>query len=199
MSERSFRSCATVAMLSVAAICLSSGLAVAQQERGQATEASPPSATSAEEARNKADDAYKKQDYAAAVRWHRIAAGQGDIKSQIALGDLYSQGQGIHPDYAEAFAWYMKAAEQGSDEAQNDVGFFYLSGWGVQRNYTEAMRWLRKAADQGNEVAQRNIGIVYLQGLGVRKDRHEAIRWLRKAAEKGDEDAKEALKYLGVK
>jgi hypothetical protein len=61
------------------------------------------------------------------------------------------------------------------------------------------MRWLRKAADQGNEVAQRNIGIVYLQGLGVRKDRHEAIRWLRKAAEKGDEDAKEALKYLGVK
>ncbi len=170
-----------------------------QQPPPVAGPSSANAAISAEEASRRGKEAYERQDFPEALRWHRIAAAQGNAESQVAMGNMFGQGQGVPQDYAEALRWYRKAAEQGNDEAEDNIGFFYLSGWGVPRDFLEAKRRLMKSADQGNEVAQRNIGMIYLQGLGVHRDRHEAIRWFRKAAAKGDEDAKAALKYLGEK
>lgn len=182
-------------------LMLSATLALAQQAgRPSAADSSAlKPIASADEAYRKGKEFNKKENYTEAMRWYRMAADRGNAQAQVAIGDLYGEGQGVPQNYSEALRWYRLAANQGNREAQNDIGMFYLSGWGVPKDYAEAMRWLRKAADQGNEVAQRNIGVLYLQGLGVTQDRAEAIRWFRKAADKGDEDAKNALKYLGAK
>ena len=54
------------------------------------------------------------QDYAEAVRWHRLAAEQGNASAQNNLGFMYGIGRGVPQDYAEAVRWYRLAAEQGN-------------------------------------------------------------------------------------
>ena len=204
MVQRSVHRNLTVSLylcMTAIALMLSATLALAQQAGRPAvpdSSATKPMA-SADEAYRKGKEFDNKQNYTEAMRWYRMAADTGNAEAQVAVGNLYGEGQGVPRDYSEALRWFRMAAARGNAEAQNDIGMFYLSGWGVPQDYAEAMRWLRKAADQGNELAQRNIGVLYLQGLGVKPDRAEAIRWFRKAADKGDEDAKNALKFLGVK
>lgn len=152
----------------------------------------------AEEAFQRGEKAYDEKNFAEALRWYRTAADQGHAKSQVHIGNMYTEGEGVAQDYKEALSWFRKAAEQDDDEALNDIGWFYVSGWGVEKDYCTAIEWFRKAADKGNEVAQRNIGWMYLQGMGVPMDKNEGIRWFKKAAEAGDEDSKAALKQLGA-
>ena len=57
--------------------------------------------------------AYKRGDYATALREYRPLAEQGDAAAQAALGVIYHYGQGVPQDYAEAVRWYRKAAAQG--------------------------------------------------------------------------------------
>jgi TPR repeat protein len=187
--------------VSVMTLMLPITLALAQQPRQPAAaNALPPKPiASTDETYRKAEQYEKKKNYTEAMRLYRVAADQGNAPAQVAIGNLYTEGQGVSQSYAEALRWYRLAANQGNNEAQNDVGLFLVSGWGAPQDYSEGMRWLRKAADQGNEVAERNIGMLYLQGLGVTQNQAEAIRWFRQAAAKGDEDAKSALKFLGVK
>jgi TPR repeat protein len=181
-------------------VLLSMNLAAAQQPAQPSVPASTPqSLRTANDAYRKGEEFARQRNFAEALRWYRVAANQGNADAQLALGNLYAQGEGVQQDYGAALLWYRKAAEQGNLEAQDNVGFFYLSGMGVAQDYGEAMRWLRKSAAQGNEVAERNIGIMYLNGLGVPASRDEAIRWLREAAAKGDDDAKNALQLLGAK
>src|ERR1700747_880353 len=66
------------------------------------------SAVSAREASDKGYEAYKRQDYAAALVWFRKAADQGDAYAQLALGNLYRKGLGVARDYAKAMAWLHK-------------------------------------------------------------------------------------------
>jgi TPR repeat protein len=136
---------------------------------------------SAADALHKGQALEQRKEYVEAMRWYRVAADQGSVDAQVAIGDLYGLKQVGRPDYATALLWYRKAAERGNSAAQDNVGFFYMNGMGVQQDFAEAMRWLRKAADQGNEVAEFNIGLLYLNGLGVAVDRGEAIRWFRKS------------------
>jgi TPR repeat protein len=180
-------------------LILAASLVAAQSPEKQAAPRAPTAAQSADEAYRNGLDLEKKQNYAEAMRWYRVAAAQGNALAQVGIGNLYGMGKGVPQDYGEALRWYRLAAAQGNIEAKNDLGFFYMNGWGVAQDYTQAMNWLRKAADQGNEVAQRNIGFLYFKGLGVAPDRAEAIRWFRKAAENGDDESKEALKELGEK
>ena len=144
----------------------------------------PPQVTVAD-AVEKGKAALDRKDYAAAMRWYRPAADQGDIFAQYEVGRLYGNGWGVVQDYAEALRWYRKAADQGNADAQNNIGFAYQNGHGVAQDYGEAMRWYRKAADQGNAVAQSNIGWLYQNGHGVAQDYGEAMRWYRKAADFG--------------
>jgi TPR repeat protein len=181
-------------------VLLSANFASAQQPAQPSAPASTPQAlTSAHDAYRKGTELARQKNFAEALRWYRVAANQGDADAQLALGNLYAQGEGVQQDYGAALLWFRKAADQGNSEAEDNVGAFYLFGMGVAQDYGEAMRWLRKSADQGNEVAERNIGIMYLKGLGVATSRDEAIRWFRQAAAKDDDDAKTALQLLGAK
>jgi len=94
------------------------------------------------------------EDPATAVRWHRLAAEQGNATAQRRVGFAYDLGQGVTENDTEAVKWYRLAAEQGDASAQFFLGLMYSSGEGVPENGAEAVRWYRLAADQGNAGAQ---------------------------------------------
>lgn len=58
-------------------------------------------------------------------------AEKGDVIAQLALGDLYTLGQGMKADTAEAFKWYSKAAEQNNAIAFYKLGPMYCEGEAV--------------------------------------------------------------------
>src|SRR5215471_10096284 len=133
--------------------------------------------------------AYRRGDYAAAVKLLKPLAEQGDARAQFNLGFMCDKGRGVPQDYATALSWYRKAAEQGHSSAQTNLGFMYSQGRGVPQDYATALSWYRKAAEQGDAKAQFNLGLMYAQGQGVTQDYATALSWYRKAAEQGDATA----------
>ena len=69
--------------------------------------------------------AYKKGDYATALKEWRLLAEQGDARAQYNLGSMYYKGEGIPQDAKEAVKWYRLAAEQGISDAQGYLGCMY--------------------------------------------------------------------------
>jgi hypothetical protein len=105
------------------------------------------------------------QDYAEAMRGHRVAADQGFAQAQSDIGVMYQSGLGVPQDHAEAGRWYRKAAEQGDANAQHCLGKLHQHGWGVQQDHAAALYWYRAAADQGNTEAQIDLGVMCGSGL----------------------------------
>ncbi|KAF9128143.1 hypothetical protein BGX30_014443, partial [Mortierella sp. GBA39] len=85
-----------------------------------------------------------------------IGASLGDMSAQVALGNLYADGEGVLQDYQSAMDWYLKAANQGDLVGQRRMGFLYHRGLGVSRSYSTALEWFIKAADQEHPNAQMN-------------------------------------------
>ncbi|KAF9106137.1 hypothetical protein BGX29_010387 [Mortierella sp. GBA35] len=119
-----------------------------------------------------------------------ISAGLGDKDAQVALGDMYRDGEVVQKDYQAAMDWYLKAADQGDPVGLRKVGVLYYHGQGVPQDYSAAMEWYLKAADQGNADAQFNIGTLYSEGHGVPQDYLQAMTWYLKAADQGYADAR---------
>lgn len=80
----------------------------------------------------------------------RRAAVAGDKNAQVALGWIYSSGNGIPVDKAKAASWYRLAAEKGNLNAQVALGWMYFDGQGFERNLEESAFWYSKAAAQGD-------------------------------------------------
>jgi TPR repeat protein len=72
--------------------------------------------------------AYKRGDYAAALREFMPLALAGDSSAQYNLGVIYRLGEGVPQNDAEAMRWYRLAAAQGAANAQNDLGVMYADG-----------------------------------------------------------------------
>jgi TPR repeat protein len=58
--------------------------------------------------------AYKRGDYATALRELGPLANQGYAKAQSNLGTMYDNGQGVVQDYVRAHMWYNIAASRGN-------------------------------------------------------------------------------------
>jgi TPR repeat protein len=140
-------------------------------------------------------DAYKRGDFAIAMREWQPIAEQGDANAQYNLGLLYARGQGVEKNPQEAARWYEKAAEQGVPAAQYNLGVMYANGQGVQASPEQAAKWFLKAAEQGVTDAATGLGNVYQEGEGAFRNYSEAEKWYRKAA---DEGVASAAHQLGV-
>jgi TPR repeat protein len=81
-------------------------------------------------------------DYAESIKWYRLAAAQGHVKSQVNLGVVYYRGDVVPQDMAEAIKWYQLAAEQGNGEAQYNLGVIYANGEGVQQDLVKGSMWM---------------------------------------------------------
>ena len=101
------------------------------------------------DALDEAAAAYKKGDYATALKALRILADQGNGNAQYNLGHMYANGHGVEQDYEQAIKWYRQAADKGFSEAQHKRGYMYAQGRGVTLDYKEAVKWYRKAAKKG--------------------------------------------------
>ena len=71
--------------------------------------------------------------YDEAVHWYLLAAKQGHIKAQYALGDCYARCFGVEEDWEQAYHWFYSAAKQGYAEAQFDVAECLATGTGCGR------------------------------------------------------------------
>ena len=91
-------------------------------------------------------EAYKRGDYASALKEWRPLAEQGDAAAQANLGFMYFEGQGVPQDYAEGVRWFRLAAEQGHGRAQAMLGVMYDAGEGVTQDYVQAHMWYNLAA-----------------------------------------------------
>ena len=127
--------------------------------------------------------AYKRFDYATAVREWRPLAEQGDAVAQYHLGNLYRTGQGVPQDYAEAAKWFRKAANQGDANAQYNLGVKHYNS--LPQDYAEAAKWFRKAANHGDAAAQYYLGVIYDKGYGVPQDYVQAHKWYNLAEAQG--------------
>ena len=103
--------------------------------------------------------AYKKGDYATALREWQPLAEQGDANAQFNMGVLYYTGRGVPQDYKTAAQWLRRAAKQGRTDAQAILGEMYASGEGVSQDYIHAHMWADIAAAGGekNAVEFRNL------------------------------------------
>ncbi|HEY3326355.1 MAG TPA: tetratricopeptide repeat protein [Novimethylophilus sp.] len=141
--------------------------------------------------------AYKKNDYAAALKEWRPLAARGDAQAQNGLGSMYYSGLGVTQDDQQAVIWFRKAAEQGVAEAQFNLGGMYLAGRGAAQDDRQAADWFRKAAENGVAPAQTQLGLMYYGGMGVAEDVNQAAAWFRKATEQGFTDPRANLEQFG--
>lgn len=117
------------------------------------------------------------------------SAEQGQKEAQVALGDLYANGNGVPRDYDQAVSLYRKAAGQNDAAAQCRLGDMFGEGKGVARNDTQAVVWYRKAIAQDHAEAKYKLGGMYHRGRGVPKDNIHAYAWISLAADQGDSNA----------
>jgi hypothetical protein len=144
---------------------------------------------------DEADTAYRKGDYATALRLIRPLADKGNAAAQNLLGSIYSAGKGVPRNDAEAVRWLRLAADQNNVVAQNNLGMAYENGLGVPRNSAEAARWYRLAAERGFVDAQFNLGQMYFAGPVEMQNSVDAVKWFRLAANRGNAAAQY---FLGV-
>jgi uncharacterized protein len=85
--------------------------------------------------------AYKRGDYATALRLLSPLAESGNARAQYNLGVMYKDGRGVPRDDVEAATWLRKAADQGFSRAQFAMGVMYQNGRGVPQDDAEAVRW----------------------------------------------------------
>lgn len=143
-----------------------------------------------------ADAAYKRGDYASAIRLYRPLADQGDARAQNSLGRMYLRGQGASKDYPSAMKWFRRAAALGIADAQYNLGEIYLRELGVEQDLVEAARWYTRAAEQGHMNAQFTLAVLYTIGRGVSKSQQKAAYWFDRAATQGHAEAQVELGIL---
>jgi uncharacterized protein len=129
--------------------------------------------------------AYRRADYATALRVYRSLADHGLAIAQFNVGLMYDNGQGVPKDEAEAIKWYRLAADQGRADAQYQLGHWYYR----QNSYAEATKWFHLAADQGRADAQSNLGAMYAEGDGIPQDLVQALKWFILAAAQNHKEA----------
>jgi TPR repeat protein len=133
--------------------------------------------------------AYRRGDFAAALKEFRALAERGNSSAQLSMGWMFYEGRGVPRDDEEAVKWFRKAADQGLAQSQFALGAMFHLGAGVVQDDTEAAKWFRKAADQGVDTAQYELGVSYAEGRGVPQDYVQAYKWFNLAGVRGNNDA----------
>jgi len=100
----------------------------------------------------------KAEDNAAAMRYYRMAADQGDPAGEYGVASLYFTGEGVEKDETEGVRWMSLAAERGYGPAIEVMAEAYLNGaFGLTPSREEALRLLRLGVEQGYEPARRRL------------------------------------------
>ncbi len=114
-----------------------------------------------------------------AVEYYSMAAEQGDVRAEYALGVLYFNGNGVPQNYYTALDFFKRAANKNNGRACNDIGLMYQYEYGVQKDESLALEYFLKGAELGDAMAQSNAGYIY----ETRGEISKAVYWYEKSAE----------------
>ncbi len=129
-----------------------------------------------------------------ANRWFTLAAEQGMLEAQYALGELLlSEDAEVH-DPDEDIRWLKQAAQNENPRATYRLGKECLTGEHTPKSTEKAMGWLQSSVKQGNPFAQYMLGKLYLEGKAVPRDQEQAMEWFRRSAAQGNQYAQFFLK-----
>ena len=135
-----------------------------------------------------------KADYSQAFGIYRQLAEAGHAESQVFLGWMFAEGQGIQASQEDAARWFKQGAELGSVK-----GAFYLGRLlSREKKYADAVSWYRQSASAGYPPSQFRLGISYLRGQGVPEDFTLACRYLEAAKANGHLFARRELALLDI-
>lgn len=134
-------------------------------------------------------DAYKRGDYAGAIREWRPLAERGDPDAQFNLAQAYRLGRGVPASLDTAIDLYRKSATQDHVEASGLLGLTLFQNG----KRAEAMPWLDKAARGGDTTAQYLYGTALFNGDIVGRDPVRAYALMTQAAAGGFSPARSAL------
>lgn len=119
----------------------------------------------------------------------------GDIASQITLGDCYCYAKGVGFRADSALIWYEEAKSQGSLEALQKIGEFYQFSLPRSTNVTKtrkgSLSYYTEAASKGYSESQYWLGLMYYAGksyepkfwLGINQDYKTAFEYFSKSAQ----------------
>jgi TPR repeat protein len=134
----------------------------------------------------KAQEAYKRHDYAGVMAACREVAGKGEPNCQNELGNLYRYGWGVPVNHPEALRWYRAAADQQHAWARVNLGHMLRMGLGTQADPVQALQLFEAAARQGHAHALNAIGDLHANGQGLPTNRTKACEFFEQSAQKGD-------------
>ena len=97
-------------------------------------------------AMTRANAAYARGDFIAAVNVLTPLALRGDASAQAFLGFMYENGFGAPQAYDAAADLYIQAAIRGNPFGQAMLGLMYDKGHGVPQDFVLAYKWLNLAA-----------------------------------------------------
>ncbi|MDQ5988578.1 MAG: hypothetical protein CSYNP_04339 [Syntrophus sp. SKADARSKE-3] len=126
-----------------------------------------------------------KKNYMEMLKWYRLAADAGDVRTQVKLGDLLREGKIVPKDITEAVKYYKMAADKRDISAMKSLATIYEKGEGVPKDLMVAIVWYKKIAEQDGEYGLK-VAKIYHAGKVIPKDITEAVKWYRMAAEKGE-------------
>ncbi len=119
--------------------------------------------------------------------WFRLAALQGYVPAQAALGACYEAGLGVSPSPADARLWFSKASASGHPMASMHLA---MADYREERNPQRALKLLERAAASGYTPARLRYALVLLQGgQAPLADTRRAMDQLRIAAMDGSGEA----------
>lgn len=134
----------------------------------------------------KANEAYVRGDFAAAIQiWEFHTKGGpyiADAASKLALA--YVLGEGVEASQVEAFKYSLIAAKAGHSKSQLDVAKRLRIGLGTEKDLPQAKVWNYHLLTEtgGDRDAQAHMGLVHAD-LGELRD---ALWYFEQAGEKGD-------------
>ncbi len=151
-----------------------------------------------QEAKRKGDEFLAKRDTINAFLHYTVGATNGDIESQICLGELYLK-QPWGWKRAEAEFWLLKAGNKDNIKAQSLLSKNYLAGNFARVNVKKAIEWAKKASNNGRGDAESQFTLYLAYNKGVKdvveQNTEQAIKWLKKSAQGGNA---EAQLFLGI-
>jgi hypothetical protein len=127
------------------------------------------------------NEAFARQDYAAAVDLWRTEAADGSAEAKFGLGLIYDLGLGVPRHSAAALRWYLEAAGDGFADAQFNAAVMFDTGTGAPRDPAAAATWYARAAANGHARAQYNLAMLYENGIGVPSSHDLARAWYEAA------------------
>jgi Sel1 repeat len=114
-----------------------------------------------------ASHAFTAGDMESGACWMRIAAQQGNAKSQTLYGYYLIVGRGVVKDTVQAFEWTQKAARQGQLDAEFNLAKMYRDGVGVSRDSAQSNYWTQQAKAQVRDQFAKTLARAQQLPLGL--------------------------------